>query len=144
MEFLQMIDFTLVGLFICVLYEIVAKPFNTYYLALTGNLKGEDVGYSNCLMGLFYIVFIFAMLWNPILWLPALLLILLGLATGGATRPAAKRVKEYLAMGISETDLRVFTQRDVMRTYFTIDKLLSLAMLGWMIFLHLQMIGIIA
>jgi hypothetical protein len=145
MEFIQSIDFTLVGIVLCILYETVGKPFNTYYMAVTkSNLKAEDVGSGTCLLGLFYVVFIIAMLWNPVLWVPALGLILLGLVTGGASRPAAMAIKELLASGMNEQAQPVYHQKNVLRTYFTIDKVLSLGIMAWMMYLHLSVLGIIA
>lgn len=144
MEFIQSIDFTLVALVICFIYEALGKSFNNYVLASTGGMKVEDIGYSNCLVGLFYIVFIFAMLWNPILWLPALLLIAISFITGGVTRVPMQRIKELRASGVSEDYHEIKKQKSIAQVFWTIDKILSIGLLSWMIYLHLQVIGIIA
>ena len=144
MEFIKSIDFTIVALIICFLYELLGKPFTVYMLATTGQMKKEDIGYSNCLIGLFYIVFIFIMLWNSILWLPALLLIVLGFITGGVTRPPLQRVKELLVIDEQAHLFEIHQQTRIAQIYWTIDKALSVCLLGWMVFLHLQFLGIIA
>lgn len=144
MEFIQSIDFTLVGLIICFLYEAIGKSFSAYLLATTGKMKTEDIGYSNCLVGLFYIVFIFVLLWNPVLWLGAVLLIALGFITGGVTAGPLKEVKNLLASGMREDAHAIWKQKSIAKTYWTIDKVLSIGLIGWMIFLHLTTLGIIA
>ncbi len=144
MEFIQSIDFTFVALIICILYEILGKSFRTYISATTGKMKPDDIGYSNCLLGIFYLVFIFVMLWNPILWLPALLLIVLGFITGGVTRVHIQEIKKLRETGIKEDNPLITTQKSIAKIYWTVDKLLSVTTLGWMIFLQLQFLEIIA
>lgn len=139
-----MIDFTLVGLILCVVYEIAARSFDNYYSALIGKVRGEDISTGNCLMALFYIFFVIYLLWNPILWLPALLLIVLGILTSGVLRPITNEIKKLLKTGIPEEDTRIQQKKAVIKSYFVIDKLLSLALLGWMIYLQLTQLGIIA
>ena len=144
MEFIQSIDFTVVALIICFIYEVLGKTFNQYLLASTGNMKKEDIGGGSCLIGLFYIVFIFVMLWNPILWLPALLLILMGFITGIATKQPLMEVKELLATGMRADAQAIYQKKSIARIYWILDKILSSGLLVWMVYLHLQFLGIIA
>jgi hypothetical protein len=144
MEFIQSIDFTIVALIICLIYEVLGKGFNMYLLASSGNMKKEDIQGSSCLVGLFYIVFIFVLLWSPILWLPALLLIFLGMITGAVTRQPLLEVKELLASGMNPDAHAIYQKKSIARIYWTIDKILSAGLLCWMIYLHLQFLGIIA
>jgi hypothetical protein len=142
---MELIDFTLVALIICIIYEVFGKTFTMYVDATLGKYnKAENIPTGNCLMGLFYIVFIIAMLWNPILWLPALLLMLTGFVSGGLTRVPNKTIKETLASGVKVDHPIILSQMNKVRTYWTLDKIVSTLLLGWMIFLHLQVLGVIA
>jgi len=144
MEFIQNIDFTLVGLIICFIFEAIGKFFNNYELASTGRMKPEEINWAIGCFGIFYIVFIIILLWNPLLWLPALLIILVGLITGGVSRSSLQSIKDLLDRGYKVDNITVKSHRNIARIYFIIDKVITLGLLGWMIFLHLTDLGIIA
>jgi hypothetical protein len=148
MNFINSIDFTLVGLVLCFLFEAMGKSFNRYSKALDLNRWMEattpkELPGGMCLFGLFYMVFTIVMLWNPYLWFPAVLLLALGVTTGIPTKVMTTNIGKYMKLRYKPTHAAVTTLKSKIKAIFIIDKLISLALLGWMIYLHLEVLGLI-
>ena len=141
MEFLQLVDFTFVGLVICLLIELFNKAFEDYFSALK---KGSlDLSIYKIMWGLFYIGFTIYLLWTP-LWLGGLMLIVLGFLMSGATKPITRRIKETLSTGVPGTYLPIIQLKDILRTYFFLDIIISVLLLSWMLYSHSINLGIIS
>ena len=143
MEILELIDFKLVGLVLCILYEVLVKGFSTYMKALDGTLKGEPLVGGSCLLALFYIVFTIGLLWSY-LWLPALLLLLLGSLTDAVSKKPVKTILDHTKTGMRQDHIIITQQKEIVKIYFILDKIISLGLIGWMIYIHLGTLGIIA
>lgn len=143
MNFINSIDFPLVGLLICFLYEAFGRSFNLYTTSLSREMTPSDIPGGTCLLALFYLVFMVVMLWSPYLWFPAALLLLLGIITPTVTKPGTKKVKELIKTRKVQDTKEILRRRKHIEAAFIIDKIISLGLIGWMIFLHLQNLGLI-
>jgi len=130
MEFLNSIDFILVGLVICLLLEVV----------ITGPSNIKPIRF---LVGLFYAGFSIYLLWTPY-WRPALLLLALGVVTSSITRSLNKKYNELLAAGVEADHPYIQNITANVKANLVMDQILSIMILGWILYLHIVNLGIAA